>query len=106
MAITANASMSAEEKNRLLQGPALDPPANVTPNFDNPGGNHGVGYGIVILGAVLATIAVLMRIVTRWAIKKVYISDFLLFSAYVRVPPLILSSRPPPPPPPPDWHAN
>jgi hypothetical protein len=75
----ALATLSPEEHaafmEALLEGPALEPPPGVIPDFANPGGHHGIGYGIVILGATLTTIAVALRLYSRVAIKKVNIED-------------------------------
>lgn len=75
----ALAMLSPEEQaafmEALLEGPALEPPLGVVPDFANPGGHHGVGYGIVILGATLATIAVALRLYSRVAMKSINIED-------------------------------
>lgn len=76
------AALSPEEQatlmEALLEGPALKPPPGVISDFDNPGGRYGVGYGIVILGASLAMIAVALRLYSRFAIKKINIEDGVL----------------------------
>ncbi|KAF2877772.1 hypothetical protein BDV95DRAFT_588804 [Massariosphaeria phaeospora] len=79
------ATMSPEEQaafmTALLEGPALEAPPGVMYDFENPGGNHALGYGIVILGGVLATISVLLRLHSRLLIKRVNIEDALLIAA-------------------------
>ena len=79
MDLAALATISPEEQpaymEALLEGPALEPPPGVITDFANPGGHHGVGYGIVILGATLATTAVAVRLYSRVAIKRINIED-------------------------------
>ncbi|RYP55969.1 hypothetical protein DL770_010862 [Monosporascus sp. CRB-9-2] len=86
MDLDALASMSPEEKaaymNELLEGPALAPPPGVVPDFQNPGGSHSLGYGIVILSATLATITILLRVATRYSMRKIHIEDAFLLAAY------------------------
>ena len=59
----------------LLEGPALEPPPGVIPDFANPDGRHGIGYGIVIFCSILSTIAVALRLYSRDAIKDLKIED-------------------------------
>jgi hypothetical protein len=70
----------------LLDGPALEPPPGVIPNFQDPGGKHALGYGITLLGCVLAGIAVLLRFHSRVLLKRFAIEDLLLLSALVSTP--------------------
>ncbi|KAI0465885.1 hypothetical protein F4859DRAFT_499545 [Xylaria cf. heliscus] len=65
----------------ILEGPALDPPPGVIPNFSNPGGSHSLGYAVCILTGALATLAVLLRLGSRYAMKKIQIEDVFLVSA-------------------------
>ncbi|KAF2648907.1 hypothetical protein K491DRAFT_611829, partial [Lophiostoma macrostomum CBS 122681] len=62
--------------------PALDPPAGVVPNFQYPGGEHVIGYAIVVLYATLATLSFLLRCYSRVLMKKVHREDALLSLAY------------------------
>ncbi|KAI5865996.1 hypothetical protein GGS23DRAFT_363716 [Durotheca rogersii] len=66
---------------QLLEGPALEPPPGVVPDFANPGGSHALGYGIVILGSIIAIIAVLMRLGSRFILRKIGIDDGFMISA-------------------------
>ncbi|KAF2829295.1 hypothetical protein CC86DRAFT_453943 [Ophiobolus disseminans] len=79
------ASLSPEEQKTfmaaLLNGPALDAPPGVVPNFEQPGGSHALGYGIILLGSILAGLAVLVRISSRVLIRKFHFEDALLLSA-------------------------
>lgn len=82
------AQLSPEEQaaaiQMLLDGPALEPPPGVVPDFVNRGGKHDVGYAVVIVGAALATLAVFFRLYSRVAIKSFKVEDALLISALVR----------------------
>ncbi|KAI0509382.1 hypothetical protein F5B22DRAFT_649011 [Xylaria bambusicola] len=74
----------------LLEGAALDPPPGLTSDFMNPGGSHSLGYGTIITGAVLSTLAVLLRLSSRYTLRKFHLEDaFLvialgLFVAYIQ----------------------
>ncbi|RYP08063.1 hypothetical protein DL765_008919 [Monosporascus sp. GIB2] len=65
----------------IWEQPALDPPPGVEPNFANPGGNHALGYGIVISSSIISTIAVLARLVSSATAKKFVIEDLLMVAA-------------------------
>ncbi|ERF68726.1 hypothetical protein EPUS_07144 [Endocarpon pusillum Z07020] len=65
----------------LPEGPALKPPPGVIPDFANPGGHHGIGYGVVILCSILAKTAVALRLYARDTIKDLKLEDGLLVSA-------------------------
>ncbi|RYP70116.1 hypothetical protein DL771_005628 [Monosporascus sp. 5C6A] len=86
MGLDVLTSMSPEEKaaymNEILEGPALTPPPGVVPDFENPGGSNSLGYGLVILSAILATITILLRVATRYSMRKVHIEDAFLLAAY------------------------
>ncbi|KAI4947914.1 hypothetical protein J4E86_008431 [Alternaria arbusti] len=65
----------------LLEGPALEPPLGASSNFDHPGGSHAIGYGVVLLGSIVAALAVLLRLWSRALLKTFRIEDALLISA-------------------------
>jgi hypothetical protein len=79
-------SMSPAEQeefiNALLEGPSLDPPGGVF-DFENNGGKHALGYGLVITGATLATLAILLRARSRFVTKQIHIEDGVLFAGFV-----------------------
>ncbi|KAI0594689.1 hypothetical protein F4775DRAFT_419798 [Biscogniauxia sp. FL1348] len=66
---------------QLLEGPALDPPQNTVPDFVNPGGNHALGYGLVLFGSTVTAIAVLIRLGARFLLRKIGIADGFMISA-------------------------
>ncbi|KAI0165411.1 hypothetical protein GGR52DRAFT_107168 [Hypoxylon sp. FL1284] len=65
----------------LLEGPSMDPPTGVDPNFDDPGGSHAIGYAVIILGSTLATIALILRLCSRVILKRFKIEDVLFIVA-------------------------
>ncbi|RYC56723.1 hypothetical protein CHU98_g9487 [Xylaria longipes] len=65
----------------LLEGAALDPPPGLTSDFAHPGGSHLVGYAAIITGAALATIAVLLRLGSKYALRKFHYEDCFLIIA-------------------------
>lgn len=69
-----------------LDGPAISPPANVTPDFDNPGGSHALGYFVCLFCGILSTISVLIRLVSRWILKRLNIDDVFLVCGLVCKP--------------------
>ncbi|ESZ94754.1 hypothetical protein SBOR_4866 [Sclerotinia borealis F-4128] len=70
-------------------GPAINPPVGVTPDFDNPGGSHVLGYFIVIFCGIISTLAVLFRLGSRFVLRRINIDDVFLvaglgfFAGYV-----------------------
>ena len=86
---TALALLSSEEQAAIMatfmDGPALEPPPGVIPNFDQPGGSHDLGYGIVLLGSIVAGVAVLLRMTSRALLRVFCVEDALLISALVSI---------------------
>jgi hypothetical protein len=80
-------SLSPEEQeafmNMLLEGPALESPTNEY-DFVNNGGQHELGYGVVIAGGCLALISVLLRARSRYLTKQIHIEDGILIVGLVR----------------------
>jgi hypothetical protein len=74
--------MSPEEIQVILEGPALDRPAGVAPGTLNQG-EHTLGIALAIFTSILCTLAVVVRLASRTALKKVGIEDFLIFCALV-----------------------
>ncbi|KAI0975978.1 hypothetical protein F4678DRAFT_209515 [Xylaria arbuscula] len=66
----------------LLQ-PALSPPANVTPNFENPPNQNGLAHFIIAFCLSISTIFFLIRVYVRFIyLQKSHLEDYLLISAY------------------------
>ncbi|KAI0386881.1 hypothetical protein F5Y04DRAFT_288684 [Hypomontagnella monticulosa] len=70
-----------------LEAPALKPPDNVIPNFENPPNQNIYGYVALILCTALTSIFVLLRAYARvFYLKKVHLADFiglLAFGMYI-----------------------
>ncbi|GAD94409.1 hypothetical protein NECHADRAFT_85215 [Paecilomyces variotii No. 5] len=67
----------------LLSAPALTPPDNVPPNFDDPPNNNDLAWGVTTACMVIATMCFLLRGYTRcWLEKKVRVEEVLLVCAY------------------------
>ncbi|CAG8973751.1 hypothetical protein HYALB_00007701 [Hymenoscyphus albidus] len=76
--MTSANSSSPEAIQRLLDGPALTPPAGVEPDFENPGGFKGTIVGFEVLFMVISSLAMIVRLYTRLRIyKKVKLDDYL-----------------------------
>ncbi|PVH95308.1 hypothetical protein DM02DRAFT_675611 [Periconia macrospinosa] len=76
--------MTPEERNRMLDRPAVTPPHNLTSNFDNP-----TEYRPWWLPVQITLFTLLTLIVGAWMIvklrvtKKVLIEDYVIFLAYL-----------------------
>lgn len=65
----------------IYNGPALAPPAGVTPNFKNPPNRNGEALAVVTLCLVCSTVVALGRAYSRIFIsKKVELQDCMLMS--------------------------
>ncbi|KAI0168836.1 hypothetical protein GGR52DRAFT_574068 [Hypoxylon sp. FL1284] len=75
-------SLTPEQIDALLNGPALPPPDDVIPNFDNPPNKNYISVAVVPLCLTLTLLAVLMRAYARiFCIKKVELPDALMVIA-------------------------
>ena len=68
--------MSAEQLQKLLQGPAGIPPSGVEPNLVNPPNQRISGQAAILVCGIAASITLFMRIYTRvFVIRKTSMSD-------------------------------
>ncbi|KAB8297965.1 hypothetical protein EYC80_001742 [Monilinia laxa] len=75
--------LSPSQVEELLQGPALNPPPGVTPNFDNPYTLLPAADAVKIVTTVLATLAIFIRIYTKWRIiRVVHLEDYIAVAAW------------------------
>ncbi|KAI1451510.1 hypothetical protein F4805DRAFT_451206 [Annulohypoxylon moriforme] len=65
-----------------LDGPATQPPAGVTPNFDDPSNQNGLVRAVLILVLVITSICVLIRVYSRVILKRIKITDVLGLAAF------------------------
>ncbi|KAI0390774.1 hypothetical protein F5Y17DRAFT_443241 [Xylariaceae sp. FL0594] len=78
MSLESFASLTPAQQEYILDGPALRPPPGVQPNFDHPPNMNHVIYPVIILGLVLSTIFMILRIYGRWyCMKSVKVQDGL-----------------------------
>ncbi|KAK8085899.1 hypothetical protein PG997_007170 [Apiospora hydei] len=64
-----------------LDTPAMEPPPGVVPNFAEPGGSHALEQGMIVAGAIISAVAVLARLVSSAAARKLLIEDVLMVAA-------------------------
>jgi hypothetical protein len=70
------ASLTPAQQEAVLDGPSLEPPLGVDPNFDDPPNLNHIVYPVLILSLVLTTIFLLLRACGRWyAMKTVGTGD-------------------------------
>lgn len=68
--------MDAESEDLFLNGPAMDPPAGVDPNFINPSNLKIENLAVVTLCLVASTLVVAMRMWTKTRlVRKVVLDD-------------------------------
>ncbi|KAI1735303.1 hypothetical protein F4680DRAFT_435538 [Xylaria scruposa] len=72
-----------QSRQSALDVPALAPPNGITSNFDDPPNNNALGYGILSTMLALASLAVFLRIFSRFmATRKLRLEDFLGISSF------------------------
>ncbi|KAI1078660.1 hypothetical protein F5B20DRAFT_546833 [Whalleya microplaca] len=77
------ASLSPEQLEERLNGPALQPPNGTISNFDHPHNNNALGYAVVSVCLTLGTLAFLTRVYSRiFCLKKLEIEDYLGLIAF------------------------
>ncbi|KAI1186179.1 hypothetical protein F5B17DRAFT_441277 [Nemania serpens] len=76
--------MADPDLSSILNGPALAPPGDEIPQFDNPPNNNVLAFVIVSIAFGLSTIAILCRIYVRFFILRQwkFAGDYLLIFAY------------------------
>ncbi|KAI2473712.1 hypothetical protein F4781DRAFT_438336 [Annulohypoxylon bovei var. microspora] len=76
-------SLTPEEREAYLDGPALEPPSGVQPNFINPPNHDGVMIGVVTMCLILATIVVFIRTYSKLFVEKKFrLEDGLALVAF------------------------
>lgn len=69
-----------------LDGPAIDPPAGITPDLEHPGGSQALGYFVCLFCSIVSTLAVLTRLGSRLILKRFRIEDLFLVLGLVSKP--------------------
>lgn len=67
--------LSPEELDLLWESPAMEPPPGASVDFENPGGVHQLAYFVLIFGGVLGTISVVLRLISRRLLRKIWLED-------------------------------
>ncbi|KAI1207046.1 uncharacterized protein F4807DRAFT_212163 [Annulohypoxylon truncatum] len=76
-------SLPHDLQEAALNGPALAPPAGVTPNFDNPPNSNGLAYGVIAACVSVATICLLIRGYARlFLFRQLKPEDYMIVFAY------------------------
>ncbi|RYP07818.1 hypothetical protein DL764_002273 [Monosporascus ibericus] len=69
-------ALPPDEQQAFLNGPGLEPPANVIPNFDNRPNQSGIAHATFATCIVVSSIFIVLAIYAKAAhFKKVYIED-------------------------------
>ncbi|KAJ8112121.1 hypothetical protein ONZ43_g5467 [Nemania bipapillata] len=84
MSLANFASLTPAQQEQILNSPALQPPPGVQPDFDHPPNLNHIVYPTIILGLLLSTIFILLRIYGRWyCMKTVKVQDGLGIIAFL-----------------------
>ncbi|KAF2651292.1 hypothetical protein K491DRAFT_682314 [Lophiostoma macrostomum CBS 122681] len=76
------ATLTPAEQDAMLNGPALQPPPGVSPDFVNPPNQTTLAYGVLAVCASLATIVVAIRVYAKaFCNRKMHIEDYLAILA-------------------------
>ncbi|GAP85387.2 hypothetical protein SAMD00023353_1001270 [Rosellinia necatrix] len=84
MATLDFSSLSPQDLQEKLDGPALRPPDGVTPNFSHPKNGNTVALAGVLVPLILTTMFLLMRVyVVFFKMKQSRLGDYFMLVAYV-----------------------
>lgn len=73
-------NLSPEEQEKILNGPAMQPPPGVTPNFAHPHNHNKEATAFLIVCSTLVVSAALTRAYSRvFVMRKVYMEDCMCF---------------------------
>ncbi|KAI1455750.1 hypothetical protein F4805DRAFT_434734 [Annulohypoxylon moriforme] len=76
-------SLPPADQQAILDGPALEPPANVVPNFTNPPNSNTLAYVALAICLVASSIAIIVRTYGKFVcVKKGVVEDFLAIAAF------------------------
>lgn len=67
----------------ILNGPALDPPPGIMPNFDNPPNGNAIGLAITTVSISISTAAlVLAAYVKLYRVRKAHLEDCMNMNSF------------------------
>ncbi|RKU43781.1 hypothetical protein DL546_004585 [Coniochaeta pulveracea] len=76
-------SLPPDQLAALLAAPALEPPAGVTANFDNPPNKNGLAWFVTTFCMVISTLFLLVRLYAKiWVRKETRTEEILMVLAY------------------------
>jgi len=76
--------MTPEERQALMQRPAIPPPPGVTSNLANPESVRSWGLPLQIAVFTIVTLLVAAWMFTKVkVVKKIFVDDYIIFLAYV-----------------------
>lgn len=76
--------LSPSDLDKALNGPALQPPPGVIPNFEHPGNKNTVALVALIICLVVSSTSLVIRAYVRfWKTRQQHVGDYLLFIAYL-----------------------
>ncbi|KAI0888664.1 uncharacterized protein GGS22DRAFT_61896 [Annulohypoxylon maeteangense] len=75
-------SLSPDEQARFLNGPALQPPAGISSNFDHPPNGTIPSQVALAIFLILTTVSLCGRIYVRFSTRQLFIGDYLLIVIY------------------------
>ncbi|KAI1339863.1 hypothetical protein F5Y15DRAFT_71834 [Xylariaceae sp. FL0016] len=82
MSLDEISSLTQQQQSALLEGPALQPPLGVVPDFDSPPNRNDLAQATNALCLIATSVVVLIRAYAKLAcVKKVEIEDFLALVA-------------------------
>lgn len=65
-----------QQQEAILNGPALQPPAGVDQNLDNPPNNNAIPHAVIPICLFLATLAILVRTYTKiFIVRRINVDD-------------------------------
>lgn len=71
------------EQERILNGPALQPPAGIVPNFENPPSGNTLCRAVLTICLIISSLAVVNRAYSRiFCLKRVEIEDCEMIQAF------------------------
>lgn len=78
-------SLSDADLATLLASPALEAPAGVTPDFDNPPNRNGLAIFVTTFCMIIATLCLCLRLYAKlWITRAVQVQEVFIVLAYVR----------------------
>ncbi|KAI2783827.1 hypothetical protein F4815DRAFT_458120 [Daldinia loculata] len=73
-----------DQQQAALNSPALPAPDGVVPNFDNPGNNNSLAYGVIGACAAVSSLCMIIRFYARiFLFKKLKMEDYMILLAFV-----------------------